>query len=165
MGPDATGRLAELGRGHGLGPPQLEQLSRLLDVLAADPHAPTAVRAPAQAADRHVADALSGLRVPELAAARLIADIGSGAGIPGLVLASAIPEAEVRLVESQRRKCAFIEATARRMGVANATVVCCRAEEWAQGAAVHDAVSARALAPQPVALEYAAPLLRVGGAF
>ena len=38
-----------------------------------------------------------------------------------------------------------------------------RAEEWAAGAGLNDLVSARALAAQPVVLEYAAPLLRLGG--
>ncbi len=38
-----------------------------------------------------------------------------------------------------------------------------RAEEWGEGVARNDLVLARALAPQPVVLEYAAPLLRLGG--
>ena len=42
-------------------------------------------------------------------------------------------------------------------------MVCARAEEWRAGSEAHDLVVARALAPQPVVLEYAAPLLRVGG--
>jgi 16S rRNA (guanine527-N7)-methyltransferase len=39
-----------------------------------------------------------------------------------------------------------------------------RAEEWGDGSSHHDLVVARALAAQPVVLEYAAPLLKVGGA-
>ena len=39
-----------------------------------------------------------------------------------------------------------------------------RAEEWAEGLGAHDLVVARAVGPQPVVLEYAAPLLRLGGA-
>jgi 16S rRNA (guanine527-N7)-methyltransferase len=41
--------------------------------------------------------------------------------------------------------------------------VCSRAEEWREGVSRCDVVTARALAPQPVVLEYAAPLLRMGG--
>jgi len=48
--------------------------------------------------------------------------------------------------------------------VKNARVVCERAEEWTAGMVGNDAVVARAVASQPVVLEYAAPLLRVGGA-
>jgi 16S rRNA (guanine527-N7)-methyltransferase len=42
-------------------------------------------------------------------------------------------------------------------------VVCSRAEEWAEGRELADVVVCRALAAQPVVLEYAAPLLRAGG--
>src|SRR6185437_9205678 len=69
----------------------------------------------------------------------------------------------VRLVESQRRKCQFMQSLAAAASIANATVVCARAEEWGEGIDANDAVLARALAPQPVVLEYAAPLLRLGG--
>jgi len=41
--------------------------------------------------------------------------------------------------------------------------VCARAEEWREGFSQNDLAVARALAPQPVVLEYAAPLLRIGG--
>jgi len=43
-------------------------------------------------------------------------------------------------------------------------VVCSRAEEWDEGSSANDVVVARAVGPQPVVLEYAAPLLRIGGA-
>ena len=49
------------------------------------------------------------------------------------------------------------------MGLANAEVVCGRAEAWADGLGRCDVVTARALAALPVLCEYAAPLLREGG--
>jgi 16S rRNA (guanine527-N7)-methyltransferase len=99
--------------------------------------------------------------VAELRAARRVADLGAGAGLPGLVLAIALPEADVVLVESVRRKCAWIRATAERLGLGNARVACARAEELGEGG--FDVVTARALASLPVLCEYAAPLLREGG--
>jgi 16S rRNA (guanine527-N7)-methyltransferase len=159
----AQSRLAELAQRYGLGAWQAAELHELLLMLERDDRAPTTVRAPSDAVDAHVADSLSGLEVPALAAAGSIADVGAGAGLPGLVLAAALPEAEVSLLESQARKCDFIERAARAMGLRNATVVCTRAEEWGEGIGAHDAVTARALAPQPVVLEYAAPLMRIGG--
>jgi 16S rRNA (guanine527-N7)-methyltransferase len=45
----------------------------------------------------------------------------------------------------------------------NAAVVCGRVEEWERGRRLNDAVVARAVAAQAVVLEYAAPLLCVGG--
>jgi 16S rRNA (guanine527-N7)-methyltransferase len=87
-----------------------------------------------------------------------IVDVGSGGGAPGIPLAFELPDREVVLLESQRRKCDFLE----RWAPANARVVCGRAEEqdvdWA-GAAV-----AKALAPPSVAAEWCLPLVRPGGA-
>ena len=67
------------------------------------------------------------------------------------------------LIESQRRKCEFLERLCAASTIENAQVVCSRAEEWREGALCCDVVVARALAPQTVVLEYAAPLLRTGG--
>jgi len=87
-----------------------------------------------------------------------VVDVGSGGGTPGIPLAAALPDREFVLLESQRRKCMFLE----RWAPPNARVVCGRAEEqetdWA-GAAV-----AKALAPSPVAAEWCLPLVRPGGA-
>ena len=112
----------------------------------------------------HVADSLSGLELPEVRNARRIADLGAGAGFPGLVLAAALPDARVALVESVGRKCAWLERAVDAMGLANAEVVHARAEEWAAGLGANDVVTARALAPLNVLVEYAAPLLAEGGA-
>ena len=45
----------------------------------------------------------------------------------------------------------------------SAEIVCARAEEWRAGTGTCDVVTARALAPLPVIVEYAAPLLRPAG--
>jgi len=149
---------------YGLNAAQNAQLEMILRTLEADEHAPTAVRTAAQALDVHVADSLVALGVEQITGASRIADLGAGAGFPGLALAVALPAVAVALVESQRRKCDFLTRICAAARVENASVVCARAEEWRDGLASYDAVVARALAPQPVVLEYAAPLLRAGGA-
>jgi 16S rRNA (guanine527-N7)-methyltransferase len=111
----------------------------------------------------HLADSLIALELDLVREAHQIADIGAGAGFPGLPLAVALPSCAVKLVESQARKCAFIERVKVDAGVENAEAVCARVEEWSEGIGAHDVVVARAVAPQPIVLEYAAPLLRVGG--
>jgi 16S rRNA (guanine527-N7)-methyltransferase len=157
-------RLEQLAERFRLPPGAPAQLERLLDVVASDPLTPTTVRAPAVAVDAHVADALVALDLDAVRSARRIADLGSGAGFPGLVLAAALPQTEVSLVESARRKCAFLERAVAAMGLDNVTVVCERAEAWAAGLGAQDVVTARALASLNVLVEYAAPLLRDGGA-
>ncbi len=157
-------RLEGLCNRYGLSESQCKQLGAILRGLASDERAPTAVRDPARAVEVHLADSLVALELGVWGSARRIADLGAGAGFPGLVLAVALPESEVRLVEAQARKCAFVEAICASAQIANARVVCARAEEWVEGMAANDVVLARALAPQAVVIEYAAPLMRMGGA-
>ena len=158
------GRLEQLAGRHGLAPEVVAALERLLELVYADPAAPTTVRDPAAAVDAHVADALVALELERVRAARRIADRGAGAGFPGLVLAAALPDATVALVEATRRKCAFLERAAEAMGLANAEIVNARAEAWPQGIGSRDLVTARAVAPLAVLVEYAAPLLAPDGA-
>ncbi|HTC61127.1 MAG TPA: RsmG family class I SAM-dependent methyltransferase [Solirubrobacteraceae bacterium] len=156
--------LAGLAARHCLSEGQVDQFSSILRALAADEAAPTTVREPVHALNVHLADSLVALELEVVRGASRIADIGAGAGFPGLALAVALPSAEVKLVESRVRKCGFIEGVVEGSMVANAEVVYARAEEWAEGLGAHDLVVVRALGPQPVVLEYAAPLLRLGGA-
>jgi 16S rRNA (guanine527-N7)-methyltransferase len=147
-----------------LAPAARAALERLLDLLESDPTAPTTVRTRAAARDTHIADSLSGLEIPAVRDARRIADLGAGAGFPGLVLAAALPDAHVALVESVGRKCAWLERAIDATGLSNAEVVNARAEQWRAGLAANDLVTARALAPLNVLVEYAAPLLVDRGA-
>lgn len=156
-------QLERLGRQYGLNMRQHDQLDAILRGLEACEWAPTAVREPAIAVDIHLSDSLVALELDVVPAARKIADLGTGAGFPGLALAVALPDSEVRLVEAQARKCAFVEGLCVSAQIANARIVCARAEEWVEGAETNDVVLARALASQAVVVEYAAPLLRVGG--
>jgi 16S rRNA (guanine527-N7)-methyltransferase len=146
-----------------------ERIAPVVDLLAADPTAPSSVRDPADAWRVHVADSLSGLVVSELASARRIADVGAGAGFPGLVLAAELPDAEVDLIEATTRKCEFMRRALDAAGIANASVVCDRAETWATapppdgGREAYDVVTARAVGRLATLAELASPLLRQEG--
>ena len=91
---------------------------------------------------RHMDDSAQLFRfVPE--SARILIDLGSGAGFPGLVLAMlGVPE--VHLVESDRRKAAFLREAARACRTA-VQVHNCRIDALPDLAA--DVITARALAP------------------
>ena len=161
----ALARLQELAAEYALPADVPERLADLLEVLRDEPVSLTTVRDPREAADVHVADSLSALALPGVRGASHVADLGSGAGFPGLVLGLAMPEAEVALVESVARKCAWLHKAAELLGTERVEVVCARAESWRDGLGTRDLVTARALAPLPVLLEYAAPLLTDGGTF
>jgi 16S rRNA (guanine527-N7)-methyltransferase len=97
--------------------------------------------------ERHVLDSVQ-LFPLRCAGGNTWCDLGSGGGFPGLVVAAMArelaPELRLTLVESDRRKAAFLSVMARDLDV-NATVAARRAESLApRGAAT---VSARALAP------------------
>jgi 16S rRNA (guanine527-N7)-methyltransferase len=112
---------------------------------------------------RHIADSLQLLALaPE---ARRWADLGSGAGFPGLVIACALadsPPAEVHLIESNKKKAAFLREAARITG-APAIVHAERSDDFVKNFyRPLDVVTARALAPLPELLGIAYPLLKRG---
>jgi 16S rRNA (guanine527-N7)-methyltransferase len=156
--------IAQMARRWPLPPAAPAQLTRLLTLVSTGPTAPTTVREPERVVDDHLADSLvalelSGVVWPD----STIADLGAGPGFPGLPLAIALPSSDISLVESNARKCQFLERATRECGLDNVTVVRERAELWRDGLGRCDLVVARALASLPVVAEYAAPLLRVGG--
>ena len=157
-------RLAVLAARYALSPWAVARLGDLLDLVAAEPASITSVREPELGVDVHVADSLVGLEIAAVSGAERLADLGAGGGFPGLVLAIARPHVRVSLVESVVRKCAFLDRAAATLGLDNVTVVNGRAEAWADGLGVHDVVTARAVAPLGVLVEYAAPLLGRDGA-
>jgi 16S rRNA (guanine527-N7)-methyltransferase len=160
---EAEQDLTALCERHGLGAAQRGQLEAITAALVEDGRAPTTIRDPRRAIGAHLADSLTGMELRAVREAGKIADLGSGAGFPGLALAVALPRCAVHLVESQTRKCAFMERVCVAAGIDNARVVRVRAEEWTGGIDANDVAVVRALAAQPIVLEYAAPLLRVGG--
>jgi 16S rRNA (guanine527-N7)-methyltransferase len=152
------------GRGAALDPAGREALATVLALLAAERASVSSV-VDERAWKVHVADSLTGLELPELREAARIADVGAGAGFPGLVLAVALPDSRVDLVESVGRKCEFMRGAIEGAGIANATVVQARSEDWAagEGREAYDAVTARAVGRLSTLAELASPLLRENG--
>jgi 16S rRNA (guanine527-N7)-methyltransferase len=146
-----------------LDPPITCQLAALLELIVSDPHAPTSVREPGRVLDDHLADSLVALELGPVREASLLADLGSGGGLPGLPLAVALAPLGVTVVDSSRRKVAFMLRAIEKCGIVNARAVHARAEDWAEGVSRFDVITARAVAPLDVLAEYAAPLLRLGG--
>ncbi|WP_245185589.1 16S rRNA (guanine(527)-N(7))-methyltransferase RsmG [Falsiroseomonas frigidaquae] len=108
---------------------------------------------------RHIEDSLQ--LVPLLPeGAGPIGDLGSGAGLPGLVLAIATGR-PTHLVESDRRKAAFLNEAAARLDLAQVQIHATRIEEARLPPLA--VLTARALAPLGTLLAYAHRLLAPGG--
>ncbi|MEI6161243.1 MAG: 16S rRNA (guanine(527)-N(7))-methyltransferase RsmG [Roseococcus sp.] len=89
-----------------------------------------------------------------------LADLGSGGGLPGIVIAIGRVD-ETHLVESDRRKAAFLMEAARTLGLGHVRVHPARIE--AARLPKIEVVTARALAPLSELLGNAARILAPGG--
>ena len=126
----------------------------------------TRVVEPADVARLHLLDSLAALPIIDAMTARRACDLGSGAGVPGMVLALARPEVEWTLVDSVRKKAAAMQSFAEALELSNVSVLAERAEIMGRNPRFResfDLVTARACAALPVLVEYALPLVRVGG--
>jgi 16S rRNA (guanine527-N7)-methyltransferase len=94
-------------------------------------HNLTAVREPAQMVVLHLLDSLSVL--PHVEAAGSLLDVGTGAGLPGIPISIARPQLEVTLLDSSHKKSAFLTQAKTELGLANASVMCERVEQWKPG--------------------------------
>ena len=96
--------------------------------------------------------------------AKLI-DVGTGAGFPGMPLAIARPDLQVTLLDSQRKRCDFLQAVADELALQNVRILHARAEDAARSDLREkmEIATARAVAPLNVLCEYLLPFVRVGG--
>ena len=97
---------------------------------------------------------------------RRVIDVGSGGGIPGLPLKLLQPDAFVTLLESNRKRCAFLAAAIAELGIDGVEVVNARAETAAHDPAYreqYDVATARGLARLPTLAEEVLPFLKLGG--
>lgn len=95
-------------------------------------------------------------------------DFGTGAGFPGLVLKLVMPEVEMTLCDSLRKRTDFLTTVVKQLDVSNVTILHTRAEELAKDRAYRERFShvvARAVARMPVLIEWAGPFVEIGGSF
>lgn len=152
--------------GCSLDPEREHRLHRYLDLLLVANETMNLTRVTDRAAAElhHIADALTLL--PHLPAGpHRLAEVGSGGGSPGLPLAIVLPEATVLLIESTKKKAAFLTRAIAELELANVQVAPCRAEEVARTAQREsfDRVIARAVGPLDFLAEFCLPLVKIGG--
>lgn len=111
-----------------------------------------------------ILDSLGG--VPSLPLKGEVIDIGTGGGVPGLVLALARPDLSFVLTDSASKKTRWVSELVERLDLKNVEVVTSRLELLGREKRFRerfDAVTAKALASLNVLVEFAFPLLKVGG--
>jgi 16S rRNA (guanine527-N7)-methyltransferase len=95
-----------------------------------------------------------------------VIDVGAGAGLPGLALKLAFPDIKLALVESLKKKAAFLHHIVEKLGLEDVSVYTGRAEDLAREKDLRDAfdlVAVRALAKLPLLLEFSMPFCKPGG--
>jgi 16S rRNA (guanine527-N7)-methyltransferase len=115
---------------------------------------------------QHVGDALTALPYL-LKEPHRLADVGSGGGVPGIPLAIARPDMQIMLIESTKKKAAFLKETAAALKLGNVTVSEWRAEDVGNSNSreTFDVVIARAVATMVWLAEWCLPLVKRGGKF
>lgn len=110
---------------------------------------------------KHFYDSLTLSRVCDLNTMDTLCDIGTGAGFPGMVLKIVFPSLKVTLVDSLNKRIEFLKVVVKELGLENIELVSARAEEYAmKNRECFDVVTARAVAPLPILLEYSVPLVK-----
>jgi 16S rRNA (guanine527-N7)-methyltransferase len=145
---------------------QHARLAQYLDLLFAANERMNLTRITDRAAAevQHVGDALTVL--PFLPAGPIaLVDVGSGGGVPGIPLAIARPDARVMLVESTKKKAAFLKSVAGELGLGNVSVSEWRAEDvgHSNSRETFDVAVARAVATLDWLAEWCLPLVKKGG--
>ena len=127
----------------------------------------TAIIEPYEVVVKHFIDSIAVAGRVKLSHGASLIDIGTGGGFPGMVLKIIRPDLQVTLMDSQKKKLAFLEQLGFALGIQN-TILHGRAEQAGADAALRekfDFATARAVASLDVLCEYALPLLRRGGQF
>lgn len=126
----------------------------------------SAIREPKQIEIKHFLDSLIIASYIKLIGNESVLDLGTGGGFPGLPLRIMNPKIEMYFLDSVNKKLDFIRNNCEEMGLNHVHFLHMRAEDAGRVEELRekmDIVVARAVAYLPVLLEYAAPLLKIGG--
>ena len=128
----------------------------------------TAITQPEEIVCKHYIDSLTLLRYADIPANASLADVGCGAGFPGIPLKIARSDIRLTCMDSLNKRIRFLESLIAALSLDNVRCLHIRAEDAGRQAGLRerfDAVTARAVARMGALVEYALPLVRVGGYF
>lgn len=115
---------------------------------------------------KHFYDSLTLARVIDLNNYKTLCDIGTGAGFPGIVLKIFYPNLKITLIDSLNKRIVFLNKVIEELGLEGIIAIHSRIEEYGiKNRDLFDIVTARAVAPLNILLEYSIPILKVNGLF
>jgi 16S rRNA (guanine527-N7)-methyltransferase len=117
---------------------------------------------------QHFLDSLSVLTIDVLKPNMKVIDIGSGAGFPGIPLKIIIPELQVVLADSTKKRVAFMEEVTDLLKLKDITAIHGRAEDLSHNPDYRESFQiavSRAVADLRVLCELCLPFVQVGGLF
>lgn len=115
---------------------------------------------------KHFYDSLTICKMINLEDNLTVCDIGTGAGFPGLVLKILFPNLKVTLVDSLNKRINFLNKVIEELELKNIETVHSRIEDYGKyNREKFDIVTARAVAPLNILLEYSIPIVKINGYF
>lgn len=115
---------------------------------------------------KHFYDSLTICRNINLNEVDSLADVGTGAGFPGMVIKILFPNLKVDLIDSLGKRIVFLNDVVNKLKLQKISIINARAEEYAvKNREKYDIVTARAVAPLNILLEYCIPLVKKKGYF
>ena len=110
---------------------------------------------------KHFYDSLTLIKVIDLNKEETLCDIGTGAGFPGIVLKIFYPHLKLTLIDALNKRINFLNKVCEELNLKDVTLIHARAEEYAKtNRDKFDVVTARAVAPLNILLEYSLPILK-----
>ena len=115
---------------------------------------------------KHFYDSLTLAKVVDLNNYKTLCDIGTGAGFPGIVLKIFYSNLKITLIDSLNKRIVFLNKVIEELGLEGIIAIHSRIEEYGiKNRNLFDIVTARAVAPLNILLEYSIPILKVNGLF
>ena len=115
---------------------------------------------------KHFYDSLTIVKVIDLNNCDKLCDIGTGAGFPGMVIKIFYPHIKLTLVDSLNKRIKFLNDVIHNLGLKDIETIHSRIEDYAHNNKnKFDIVTARAVAPLNILLEYAIPITKINAYF
>lgn len=128
----------------------------------------TAIKEDEEIIKKHFIDSMKIFQFEPLKNAKKIIDIGTGGGFPGIPMKIIMPDIEIVLLDSLRKRINVLDDILYKIGINDVTTMHGRAEEYGvkeQHREQYDAVVSRAVANLAVLSEFCIPYVKIGGYF